>query len=110
MHEAGIIKNRGQWKNVEIKFLQSQNYFTDSAARQLNSKLKANEELVSKNNIEYKKEKKRYSAYGWFTDFVFIVSGALLAAFALKGFLVPNYFFDGGITGISLSSFGIKKE
>lgn len=28
--------------------------------------------------------------------------GVLLAAFGLKGFLVPNHFIDGGITGISL--------
>lgn len=33
---------------------------------------------------------------------VSILVGALLSAFALKGFLVPNKFFDGGMTGISL--------
>lgn len=31
-----------------------------------------------------------------------IFLGVLLAAFGLKGFLVPNHFIDGGITGISL--------
>lgn len=31
-----------------------------------------------------------------------MVLGAAIAAFALKGFLVPNHFFDGGVTGISL--------
>jgi uncharacterized membrane-anchored protein YitT (DUF2179 family) len=31
-----------------------------------------------------------------------MISGVILAAFALKGFLVPNHFFDGGVTGISL--------
>jgi uncharacterized membrane-anchored protein YitT (DUF2179 family) len=33
---------------------------------------------------------------------VLIVVGILIAGFALKGFLVPNHFFDGGVTGISL--------
>ncbi|NEU09455.1 YitT family protein [Flavihumibacter sp. R14] len=33
---------------------------------------------------------------------VLIALGVLLAAFGLKGFLVPNHFIDGGITGISL--------
>jgi len=33
---------------------------------------------------------------------ILILIGVLTAGFALKGFLVPNYFFDGGITGISL--------
>ena len=31
-----------------------------------------------------------------------MLSGILLATFGLKGFLVPNHFIDGGITGISL--------
>ena len=31
-----------------------------------------------------------------------ILVGIFLAAFGLKGFLVPNHFIDGGITGISL--------
>ena len=30
-------------------------------------------------------------------DIVSILLGALLSAFALRGFLVPNRFFDGGI-------------
>ena len=32
----------------------------------------------------------------------FVLTGILLAAFGLKGFLVPNGFIDGGVTGISL--------
>lgn len=32
----------------------------------------------------------------------FVITGVLLAAFGLKGFLVPNGFIDGGVTGISL--------
>ncbi len=35
-------------------------------------------------------------------DILSILLGALLSAFALRGFLVPNKFFDGGVTGISL--------
>jgi uncharacterized membrane-anchored protein YitT (DUF2179 family) len=35
-------------------------------------------------------------------DIVQIVIGVVTGAFALKGFLVPNNFFDGGVTGISL--------
>lgn len=34
-----------------------------------------------------------------------ILLGILLAAFGLKGFLVPNHFIDGGITGISLLTY-----
>lgn len=35
-------------------------------------------------------------------DAISTVSGILFCGFALKGFLVPNQFFDGGVTGISL--------
>ncbi|MEO3403353.1 YitT family protein [Mucilaginibacter sp. CAU 1740] len=35
-------------------------------------------------------------------DVVTVIIGILFCGFALKGFLVPNSFFDGGVTGISL--------
>ncbi len=35
-------------------------------------------------------------------DFIYITCGAVIAAFALKSFLVANEFLDGGVTGISL--------
>ncbi|MHB1178529.1 MAG: YitT family protein [Daejeonella sp.] len=34
-----------------------------------------------------------------------ILLGIILASFGLKGFLVPNHFIDGGITGISLLTY-----
>jgi uncharacterized membrane-anchored protein YitT (DUF2179 family) len=35
-------------------------------------------------------------------DWIFIILGTISAAFGLKGFLLPNSFIDGGVTGISL--------
>lgn len=35
-------------------------------------------------------------------DMLYTTAGILFCGFALKGFLVPNHFFDGGVTGISL--------
>ncbi len=35
-------------------------------------------------------------------DILYACAGILFCGFALKGFLIPNQFFDGGITGISL--------
>ncbi len=102
LHETGIVKDRGQWRNIETKFLQSQHYFTESANRLLNVKLKQNEQELTKHELTPVKKKAGFTVTGWATDLIFILSGALLAAFALKGFLVPNNFFDGGITGISL--------
>ncbi|HEY0045983.1 MAG TPA: YitT family protein [Flavobacterium sp.] len=42
----------------------------------------------------------KLSAY--ITDILYTIFGILFCGFALKGFLVPNKFFDGGVTGISL--------
>lgn len=38
----------------------------------------------------------------WLTDTLYTTIGILFCGFALNGFLVPNQFFDGGVTGISL--------
>ena len=38
----------------------------------------------------------------WLKDTVYTIVGILFSGFALKSFLVPNRFFDGGVTGISL--------
>jgi len=35
-------------------------------------------------------------------DFLYILFGVLFCGFAMKGFLVPNQFIDGGVTGVSL--------
>lgn len=37
-----------------------------------------------------------------FLDIIYLILGVLSASFALKSFLVPNHFLDGGVTGISL--------
>jgi uncharacterized membrane-anchored protein YitT (DUF2179 family) len=38
----------------------------------------------------------------WLQDTFYTILGILFCGFALKSFLVPNNFFDGGLTGISL--------
>lgn len=45
---------------------------------------------------------KRLQLPHWLTDVIYTVTGILFSGFALKSFLVPNKFFDGGVTGISL--------
>jgi uncharacterized membrane-anchored protein YitT (DUF2179 family) len=45
---------------------------------------------------------KRLSLPGSVIDTIYVVFGILFCGFALKGFLVPNKFFDGGVTGFSL--------
>ncbi|WP_285054720.1 YitT family protein [Pedobacter ginsengisoli] len=45
---------------------------------------------------------KNTSVPQWVTDTAYTLMGILFCAFALKSFLIPNKFFDGGVTGISL--------
>lgn len=37
-----------------------------------------------------------------FQNLLFMISGVLCAVVALKGFMIPNHFLDGGVTGISI--------
>lgn len=45
---------------------------------------------------------KREPVFNSIQEVLFIILGVITSAFALKGFLVPNNFFDGGVSGISL--------
>jgi len=45
---------------------------------------------------------KKYPLPHVLVDSLYVSAGALLMAFALKSFLVPNGFLDGGVTGLSL--------
>jgi uncharacterized membrane-anchored protein YitT (DUF2179 family) len=47
-------------------------------------------------------ETNSYPVLAHVKDAIYIIAGILLCGFALKSFLVPNAFFDGGVTGISL--------
>ena len=45
---------------------------------------------------------KQLSANQAIIDGIYAIVGILFCGFALKGFLIPNHFFDGGVTGIAL--------
>ena len=65
----------------------------------LNSSFKKNQTIKTK-----KRRKLAAHAHKNFgvPDAVLMLLGALTAGFALKGFLIPNNFIDGGATGITL--------
>jgi uncharacterized membrane-anchored protein YitT (DUF2179 family)/predicted metal-dependent HD superfamily phosphohydrolase len=93
-----IVKNRADWKKKQIQFFNSHRYFTRSAKEKYEKKKQENFRLL-------KREDESLETIGYLStakDIFFMVTGAIIAGFALKGFLVPNNFFDGGVTGISL--------
>ncbi len=101
-HHNGMIKNREEWDQKQVEFVSEHQYFT-KVARKSREKGKQKNlfNLVSK--LEHSKHLKKTSiSVNLLKDAVSMVVGVVIAAFALKGFLVPNHFFDGGVTGISL--------
>lgn len=100
--KQGIVKTRKEWIKKQVRFLADHQFFTETAKSEGTAKKKQHlRELKSSLSIHPHDHKKKK----WvttFKDLFLIVLGVLSAGFALKGFLVPNHFFDGGVTGISL--------
>lgn len=92
-----------KWRRVEENFLDNHEYFTASAKNKLNAVKKAN---IKKVKSGYKQQDKSHSDFS-VNDILLMLLGSLIASFALSGFLLPNNFLDGGVTGISLLIHGV---
>ncbi len=100
--KLGAVKTRAEWIKKQIAFVSSHQYYTQTAIKeQEKGKQKNLAQLRSKLELS-KQHTKRLSATAFLQDGLLTVIGVVIAGFALKGFLVPNHFFDGGVTGISL--------
>ena len=97
--KQGVVKNRGDWRMKQIQFFRSHRYFTKTAIQEYGAKKQENLRLLKREDIAIKKE---HGILATIQDVMIMVIGVVIAGFALKGFLVPNKFFDGGITGVSL--------
>ncbi len=98
----GFLKTRAEWDLKQAEFLSAHRYYTETAKNEREEvKQKHLQELNLKieSSIVHNKENQFAELM---QDFIFMIVGVLFAGFALKCFLVPNHFFDGGITGISL--------
>jgi uncharacterized membrane-anchored protein YitT (DUF2179 family) len=100
LHDAGLIKSREEWVHQQIKFLHGHHYFRQSAIEELAPGQHQNLEALQSETLSHKSVTGHKEFY--FSDLILIISGVIIAGFSLKGFLVPNDFFDGGVTGISL--------
>lgn len=101
--EAGKLKDGADWNKLQIDFLKTHRYFTLTAIKEREHKKKDNlEQLIIKQEVQKARKKGRDPTFTFLQDAFFIVAGILVAGFALKGFLIPNHFFDGGMTGIAL--------
>jgi uncharacterized membrane-anchored protein YitT (DUF2179 family)/predicted metal-dependent HD superfamily phosphohydrolase len=99
---AGKVANKHEWDFAQVKFMESHHYFTQTAIKARQAQKEIN---LAKIKAQIKKDTnplKRFQLPHWLIDTVYIIAGILFCGFALKSFLVPNQFFDGGVTGISL--------
>lgn len=94
-----IVKNRAEWKKKQIQFFNAHRYFTRAGKEKYAKKKDENFRLL-KSEGEIHERGNMYVSTA--KDIFFMIMGVVIAGFALKGFLVPNNFFDGGVTGISL--------
>lgn len=94
------LSNDTEWLLQQINFLSTHRFFTASAREKLNEQKQVTlAALQSKLQLTPAHTK---SPLQHLQDFLLALVGTALAGTALKLFLVPNHFFDGGITGISL--------
>jgi uncharacterized membrane-anchored protein YitT (DUF2179 family)/predicted metal-dependent HD superfamily phosphohydrolase len=100
---ASLGKNytNDEWNKIQIGFLEDHHYFT-TTSQQLRNQQKQLHLLQLKSVSAAKQPQHTMKLSQPFIDIVYVVAGILFCGFALKGFLVPNHFFDGGVTGISL--------
>ncbi len=94
-------KTREEWLEQQIDFLSAHHYFTGTANKEF-KRIKNQNLSVLKSQISTKKTSAKHKLFDIKDDIILIALGIFISGFALKGFLVPNDFFDGGISGISL--------
>jgi len=99
LNKTGHHIERQAWVHEQERFLKSHHYFTKSVIEKIDAKKHQNLEMLK--DIEHEAKSVQHRDFS-FSDIILIIVGVIIAGFALKGFLVPNNFFDGGITGISL--------
>ena len=88
-----------RWPEYQMQFLREHKYHTSSAEKRFGSIKEKNIANLVKNYKPVQATLNQSSSDFFIQDFVFILAGVITAGFALKGFLIPNKFFDGGITG-----------
>lgn len=96
----GTLKTKENWHKRQVDFLNTHQYFTKTAREELEVTKQENKTNLE-NNTHHTTHKKA-KPIEVIQDAMSVIFGVIIAAFALKSFLVPNHFFDGGITGMSL--------
>ncbi len=100
--KLSIAITRAEWELRQLEFLSNHSYFTQTAISERDTQKQINRDWLKARIESTFSNPKREKPFEIIQDILIMVIGVVFAGYALKGFLVPNRFFDGGITGISL--------
>ncbi len=100
--KTGQVRTKTEWQIKQADFLAAHSYFTNTAKQEREPQkqlvLKKIKAAITANH----RPTHKLTTAEIIQDALFMIVGVIIASFALKEFLVPNHFFDGGITGVSL--------
>ena len=102
MLKLGLINEQTDWLSLQVKFLSEHKYFTNYASVHRGPGKQKNLEILLLSQEKLQQKTTHSKELLLLQDGFLMLLGILLAAVGLKGFLVPNHFFDGGVTGMSL--------
>lgn len=103
MKKFNRVADEREWLVKQIDFLREHNYYTGTAKAEMEKGKQINlERLQEQLSKSLHETHHKDSFVPILQDALLMIVGVLFAGIALKGFLVPNHFFDGGVTGISL--------
>ncbi|MEO6537927.1 MAG: YitT family protein [Ferruginibacter sp.] len=100
--KTGMVKTEIEWELKQLAFLSEHQYFTPTAIEEREAHKQKNLQELKLKLASVILPSKKMHPLERIQDIFLIFFGVVIAGFALKGFLVPNHFFDGGVTGISL--------
>jgi uncharacterized membrane-anchored protein YitT (DUF2179 family)/predicted metal-dependent HD superfamily phosphohydrolase len=97
-----VVQTEIEWQLKQAEFLSSHHYYSKTAQHE--------REKTKQRNLQHLQEKiattlspqKQNNPLETTKDTLLVLIGLIISGIAYKGFLVPNRFFDGGISGISL--------
>ncbi|MEI6583443.1 MAG: YitT family protein [Chitinophagia bacterium] len=102
LRKLGLLAAKADWNQVQLNFISSHKYFTDYALTTFEPLKQEHLKQLRVLAQSSSPSTKRQNLIKQVRDALLMVAGAGLAAIALDGFLVPNHFFDGGVTGMAL--------
>ena len=97
-----VVKTEIEWQLKQAEFLSSHHYYSRTAKHEREENKQRNLQHLQENITKSLLPQSENNPLETAKDVFLVLVGLIISGIAYKGFLVPNHFFDGGISGISL--------